>query len=112
MLDHEVVYAMNGRMVGQVPPAGASGAAGAVGVCPESRAELGRLLGAQVVRARCGGPKLRVTLQDLARRRCWGREDTSAVRRPNASVTYSTHYRHPPAKHCHYSSQEALPPTP
>lgn len=51
VLHHEIVYAMHGRVVGQVAPAGAGGAAGAVRVGAQRRAEFGRLLRAQVVGA-------------------------------------------------------------
>lgn len=66
VLHHEIVYAMHGRVVGQVAPAGAGGAAGAVRVGTQRRAEFGRLLRAQVVGARRGCPELRVALEDLA----------------------------------------------
>lgn len=69
VLHHEIVYAMHGRVVGQVAPAGAGGAAGAVRVGAQRRAELGGLLRAQVVGARRGRPELRVALEDLAWRR-------------------------------------------
>lgn len=68
MLHHEILYAMHGGVVGQVPPAGAGGAAGAVRVGSQRRAELRRLLRAHVVGARRGRPELRVALEDLA----WG----------------------------------------
>lgn len=69
VLHHEIVYAMHGRVVGQVPPAGAGGAAGAVRVGAQRRAELRGFLCAQVVRTRRGRPELRVALEDLAWRR-------------------------------------------
>lgn len=86
VLHHEVVDAVHGRVVGQVSPAGAGRAAGAVRVGPERRAELGRLLRARLVRARRGRPELRVALEDLAWRRHWGRRKArgSALDRPQA----------------------------
>lgn len=69
VLHHEIVYAMHGRMVGQVPPAGAGGATGAVRVGAQRRAEFRGFLCAQVVRTRRGRPELRVALEDLAWRR-------------------------------------------
>lgn len=69
VLHHEIVYAMHGGVVGQVAPAGAGSAAGAVRVGTQCRAKFRRLLRAQVVGARCGRPELRVALENLAWRR-------------------------------------------
>lgn len=106
VLHHEIVYAMHGGVVGQVAPAGARGAAGAVRVGPQRRAELRRLLRAQVVRARRGRPELRVALEDLAWRCHCGRGERRGVSAgspacgmPNATPTQRP--RPPPAAQTH-----------
>lgn len=78
VLHHEIVYAMHGGVVGQVTPAGAGGAAGAVRVGTQRCAKFRRLLRAQVVGARRGCPELRVALEDLAWRcHCGGGEENT-----------------------------------
>jgi len=79
VLHHEIVYAMHGGVVGQVAAARAGGAAGAVRVGAQRRAEFRRLLHAQVVGARRGRPELRVALEDLAWRRHCGRRGERKV---------------------------------
>jgi len=67
VLAHEVLDAMNRRVVGQVPPAGARGPPRAQGVGAQCRAELGGVVRGRRVAARRGAPELRVALEDFAR---------------------------------------------
>ena len=67
VLAHEVLDAMDGRVVGQVAPAGAGRAPRAQGVCAQRGTELGGVVRGWCVAARCGAPELRVALEDLAR---------------------------------------------
>lgn len=67
VLAHEVLYAMDGRVVGQVAPAGAGRASRAQGVGAQGCAELGGVVRGRGVATRRGAPELRVALEDLAR---------------------------------------------
>lgn len=77
VLAHEVLYAMDGRVVGQVAPAGTGRAPRAQGIGAQRRAELGGVVRGWGVAARRGAPELRVALEDLARGRgCGAQEGT------------------------------------